>query len=481
MDLLQGQYTALGYDSARRTGVRASGGSERRHQDVNREQVINQSRQFVRDNEIYQGVVGMAARHIVGDGWRLQVNTGDASWDRRAQDLWQEYWRAPDVTGLRHGPGLEDLLAREVFTCGESVTVLGPDGLLQMVESEQLTRGLSRDKPGIATDSVGRPSAYYIAPYSTAGVVRGDQAQPYPPQYIAFVSQPARPSGLRGMPPLQAAFPMLHRIADVLDSEAIAWQTLARFVLAITRAEGPGFAGLEGEADDGADSGDLADRVSELGYAIAFQGKPGEEIKGIERNIPGSNFGETMRSFLRMLGLPVGLPLELVLLDWSQANYSQSRAILEQADVVFRRWKSLMRHTWYDRIVAWKLGEWMADRKTRLGKRDISTRPWGWITPQPPWIDLLKEVQAHGAKLDRGIGTFAEACRAQGMEPDEVLGLRRREVDDAIKMAADISRRNGVDVPWQIFAGLTADGSGQQRETTEGMDRPDRAPGGIND
>lgn len=480
MDIWQGAYTALGYDSARRTDVSAAGGSEVRHQDHNRDRVVNQSRQFARDNELYRGVLDVACRHIVGDGWKLQAVSDNANWNGRVEGLWEEFWRAPDVTGVLHGAGLESQMVRELLTCGDTLLIKTAAGL-QHVESEQITRGHSLGTDGIETDSLGRPERYWVAPYGRGGMVQGAQAEAYRPEDVIFLSRPERPSGLRGMPALQAAFPMMHRIADVLDSEAISWQTLARFALAVTRDD-PMAAFGEGETDSDAEDGDLADRVVDLGYATIFHGQPGEKIEGITRNIPGSDFTQTLRTFLRMLGLPIGLPLELVLLDWSQANYSQSRAILEQAAQVFRQWQTLFRIRFYDAVLEWKLNEWYAQSGNGLRRRQHNPRTdWEWIVPTPPWIDMLKETQAWGARLDRGFGTHTGACKSQGLERGNVVAMREREVREAIATAQQVSRETGQDVPWQIFAGLTPDGSTVERTTTEGADRPERQPGESDD
>ena len=61
---------------------------------------------------------------------------------------------------------------------------------------------------------------------------------------------------------------MLHRINDVCDSEAIAWQMLSRLAVAIIRKGGPEQAYAESRVDptktDAQTEGDLATRMVEL-------------------------------------------------------------------------------------------------------------------------------------------------------------------------------------------------------------------------
>ncbi len=248
---------------------------------------------------------------------------------------------------------------------------------------------------------------------------------------------------------------MLHRINDVCDSEAIAWQMLARLAVSVTREDGAVLAYGESEPDPekstGDTSGDLSMRMTELDYALIFHGNPGEKVQGIERNIPGKDFSESLRMFLRLLGLPLGLPLELILLDWTKGNYSQSRAVLEQAYQTFLGWQKLLEASVHSAVYEWKVEGWQ--RAGVLPAR-ADAMAHEWIKPSFPWIDKLKEAQSYGVLLDRGLTTHALACKALNMDRGEVVAARVAEVEDAIKRAKEIKEATGVDVPWQMFCGL---------------------------
>jgi capsid protein len=196
----------------------------------------------------------------------------------------------------------------------------------------------------------------------------------------------------------------------------------------------------------------MAARMTELDYALIFHANPGEEVKGIERNIPGRNFSESLLMFLRLLGLPLGLPLEIILLDWTKSNYSQSRAVLEQAFQTFLRWQMKLDQFVLTPLVAWKKRLW--EQSGLLAeRRDFA---FEWIKPTFPWLDQLKESQAYGEKLDRGMVTHSRVCKSLNTEREDVIDGREAEVRDAIDRAKKIKADTGVEVPWQIFAGLKA-------------------------
>ena len=456
-----GAYTATGYRSARvasRDGRATSAASGQIHQQTDRVRLIAQSREFLRDNGLYSGMIERAVGYIVGNGFGLQARGGDKEWQQTAEGLWRRWWRRPEITGLRSGSRVERTVCRELLACGDTAAILTDEDLLQLVEAEQITHTGHPSDIGIETDEFGRPTRYWRCPYNTSGRPDRSAARAFEPASFLYLADPDRPSSLRGVPPAQAAFPMIHRISDVCDSEAVAWQLLARMAVAVTREGGTEQAYPEAKADpakSSGGSGDVADMVHELDYALIFHGNPGDEIRGIERNLPGANFPEAVRMFLRLMGLPLGLPLEIVLLDWTKSNYSQSVAVLLQAYVTFLGWQMLLEELFYRPIYEWRIERWTEQKELPEVENAAECE---WIKPTFPWLDQLKEAQAHGAKVDRGFSTHAAVCKSLGLEREDVVKVREEEVRDAIDRAKRIEKETGTAVPWQMFAGLRPDG-----------------------
>lgn len=462
VDGTRGIYSALGYRSVRaansenRSPVAGSGSQ---HQETDRPLLINQSRDFTRDNGIYAGMIERANGYIIGNGFQLQSLTGNKAYDDQLEKLWRQFWKSPEIKNVLSGRNLERMVCSEILTCGDTGLIMVDSGKLQHVEAEQIAAKNFRD--GIEKDAYGAPKNFFVAPYKNYGGVDTTQAQPYSPDVFCFITKPDRPSSIRGVPPLQASFPMLHRINDVCDSEAVAWQMLARYAVAVTRQAGAEQGYEESMADDKKSSdsltGDTATRITELDYAMIFHGEPGDEVRGIDRNIPGQNFTESLMMFLRLLGLPLGLPLEIILLDWTKSNYSQSRAVLEQAYQAFLGWQMLIEESFLDRVLAWKVKGWEVSGDLDGEYGDEILEYATWIKPTFPWIDILKETQAYGEKISLCISTHAETCRSAGRERDDVVAAREKEIRDAIERSQKIKADTGVDIDWRLFAGLKAD------------------------
>jgi len=474
-----GRYTALGFRSAsiaEREGRSYSQGAGDAHSRYDRPRLINQSRDFYRNNGIYKGMIDRAVSYIVGNGFGLQVKTDNANFNRKVESLWDGFNRRPEIRGLLSGAETGAMFLREAILTGDIGAIKTNKRLIQLIEAEQIDGG-KQGQQGVEKNMFGAITGYWVSRYNEQGYLTTQGAPKIDPKDFLFMTNTDRPSSTRGVPALQSSFPMLHRINDACDSEAIGMQLLSRLVVSITRENADVLAHIESKEDPnktGTDtSGQLGSRLMEMEYALIFHGKPAEEIKGIDHNIPGKNFTESLRTFLRLLGLPVGLPLELVLLDWTNSNYSQSRAILEQAYQAFLYWQEKMDSFYYSPIIDWQFEGWR-DEGLFGNRREV---PYSLIKPTYPWIDQLKEMQAKGMMIDRAVMTHAEVCKSRGQDREEVVELREKEIRDSIDRAKRIKDDTGVEVDWRLFAGLStgkSDDGKKAKQPADGSDVDDK-------
>lgn len=453
--ITRGAYCATGYHAVRvavREGRSATAASGDVHAKYDRAKLINLSREFFRDNPIYGGMISKAAEYIVGGGFGLQAKTADPAWNSAAEAIWRSWWRRPEIKGVLSGAAVEEMVAREVLLCGDTGAIKTDRGLLQLVEAEQIVSS-EPNADGIVKDTFGAPRAFYVASYmDRTGAPLVSDAKRIATENFLFITRPERPSSLRGVPPAQAAFSMLHRINDVCDSEAFAWQLLSRLAVSVTREGGAALAYAESTDDTTKDvDGDMSPRIQQLDTGIIFHGNPGDKIQGIERNIPGKDFTASLTTFLRLLGLPLGLPLEFIILDWTKSNYSQSRAILEQAQQSFRKWQTLLESFFHQPAYEWCIAQAVAGRM--LPARD-DQNAHEWIRPSFPWIDQLKEAQAQGTKIERAFCTHGQVLKSEGLDRDEIVAARDLEIRDSIARSQAVEKDTGVRVPWEYYAGL---------------------------
>ncbi|MCP4639434.1 MAG: phage portal protein [bacterium] len=456
-----GKYDQFGYHAAdeQRTSGRLTpqGGSGDRQDRWDRRLLRDMSARFDRDNPIQNALISRALDNIVGHGFKLQMNTGDEAKDKAIQDQWCDWWKRPEVRKLDAGWQVERHVLASCMRDGDIAAIkLGTDDI-QLIEAERIYHpnvkkpNDRRVEDGILLDSVGRPLSMYVCDYSANGMVqRRTTGKVYPWEKVVFVAHRRRVSQTRGMPVHVPAFPMLHRLNEICDSEAIAWQLLARFALSVNRENGPTLAYNESTAKTGLPTNpnqeERPERSQDIGTAILFHGEEGEEIKGIERNLPGSDFPESVRMFLRLIGMPFGMPLELLLLDFSQTNYSSAKASLEQAYRAFRAWQRLLWENFHDPLLSWKLAEWYPELKNKTHT---------WITPNFPWLDPLKEAEAAGLGIALGLTTHGEAIAGRGGDREAWLRERQKEYLSAYKVQQEIAKQcGGYEPPIELLVGL---------------------------
>jgi capsid protein len=453
-----GQMASMGYRAVRvafRDGRAPNHGSGDAHERQDRLHLYGMSREYYRDRSTYRGPIDRFADCIIGSGFKPQARTSDPEWNARAERILADAWKNLEVTGLS-GREAELTLARELLLMGDVGAVKTQDGRIQIVEAERIC-GPNYSDDGIKRDASGAPVSYRVAPYSKAGQPEYQRAVEIAAENFIHILRKERPSSSRGIPVGQSSFTILHFISELCDSEVQSALVQSRLAVSITRTGGPGLGYNDSTPDTTktAEDGDVTSRVQIFDGVTIFHGEPGDEIKGVERSAPGAQFSENIRTFFRLLGLAFGLPLEFMFLDWTQTNYSQSRAIIEQASIAIMRWQTLLEEVFHRPMYEWIISRAMAQPESGLAFNEEWDRH-EWIKPASPWIDLEKEASANGVMLDRGLTTHSQVLKSRNQDRDDVIAQQAKEIEDAIAEAKKIEAKYpGVKVPWEPFMGRT--------------------------
>lgn len=488
---LPGSYTAIGYRAAE--VARKSGrplpqeASSDTHLLNDRELLGNIAEDMDRSNGIYECAINRSIESILGrTGLELVPDTGDDDLNATIKRDWRAWGRRPEVTGRFSWQQCEELALRAHYNRGDVGVVITNRRKIQYITSPRIAGGrrselASRDGgrvvQGVELDGLGAPLAYWVCPRDRSGRVQRSRARRVKAEDFILYANRKDFDQTRGVPVLASIFSMVHRLGDILDSEAIAWQNLARFAVAINREGGPAKGYQESKADDDgrdlgtdqATGGDLADRVVELDEGIIFHGEIGETIRGIERNLPGANFGDAVRIFFALIGAPFGVPGSILLLDFRGLTYTANRAEIEQAAKAFyRRFRDLKDHHHspiYEAFVRWGVEDGRYPD-------DPSTYAHGWRGSAPAWIDRLKESQAWKQAIEGGMATQSEAIGSAGSYVDHESWLedRVKEIKRARERAAELNEGadEGDRVDWRHLAGIPV--SKQQSAPAAGAD-----------
>jgi capsid protein len=132
---------------------------------------------------------------------------------------------------------------------------------------------------------------------------------------------------------------------------------------------------------------------------------------------------------LRYAAATVGVPVEVLVADYRQANFSVSRMAEMHAENAVRPWRNLFRERFLIPIYRWRLARLVADG--RLPASDLEAAlAVKWPAPPRQFIDPTKEVPALREMIEQNLITKREVVERYGGDWEQIVAARAQEVRD---------------------------------------------------
>lgn len=299
---------------------------------------------------------------------------------------------------------------------------------IELLESERLstptkTKGGDKSiKHGIKLGSRGEPQTYHIRKANSLTEylpipARDSAGRPK----ILHVFPTRRPGQMRGIPYFAPVLTYFQDLASYLEAEIVAARVAACLSVFISKDERFGMTGRESSSNS---------TVQELSPGLIARLNTGESINVVDPKRPGDSFAPFVESVLRLIGVGLGLPYELLVKDFSKTNYSSARAALLEGRRVFKTWRGWLAGKFCQPI--WQLVIEEAYLRGEFDAPDFYkylheyTRA-AWIGGGWGWVDPVKEVEASRKAIDYGLSTLAKEAAAQGDDWEENLDQLARE------------------------------------------------------
>jgi lambda family phage portal protein len=417
----------------------------------------DRSRSLCRDNDYAIGAVRTILSNVLGEsGIKMQSKVkllrGDRlndSLNKTIEALWKD-WQNPkycDVGGRLAWPQLERLALRSVIESGEVLIRKVPYKFadspvpfaLQVIESDQLADTYSQSlraengntiKMGIELNQWERPVAYWVYPYhpgdnyayATPDKQRFTPIR-VPAEEIVHLYLCDRPGQTRGVPWFAAAINRLRHMGGYEEAEIIKARAHA-CAMGFIQSPDPGSFG-DAQAD-----GSKKQLGFEAGTIHTLE--PGEVFQGFAPTSPNQGLDPFLRFMLRGVSAGIGVPSDALSMDYSQTTYGGQRAaMLDARDYwgVVQQWLWMSFHqivfeAWLDAAVvsgALYLPGYEANERQY---NHPAWMPRGWS-----WIDPSKDVAASVTAITNGLSTLGRELAAQGLDFEELVQDRQREVD----------------------------------------------------
>lgn len=162
---------------------------------------------------------------------------------------------------------------------------------------------------------------------------------------------------------------------------------------------------------------------------------PGEAINVVDSKRPNGQFSAFTHEMLRSTAAVLGVSTEQVTQDYSETNYSSARAAIVEAEKTFERRLAEFNSGFANPFYANWLREAMDRGELPLpaGAPDFieAANAYArcmWLGPPRGWVDPVAERQGAILGLDAGFSTLRDECAKQGLDWEEALAQRAREV-----------------------------------------------------
>jgi lambda family phage portal protein len=380
--------------------------------------------------------------NIIGSGVGVEpmaLDAGGAPVERvntQLSTLWDEFWAAPEVTGELPGPELERLLCRSWLRDGEvflqhvtapAVTRNSALGyLVAPLEADFVPFDLidpdARTVHGVIKDGLGRPIGYHVyrqhpGNLGTIASLRGTTLETVvvTASNMSHLKFARRLHQTRGASLLHAVFTRLDDLKDYEESERIAARVAAAFTGYIRKAEG--FAASSNAA--------TGDRQMEMAPGMIFDNLlPGEDVGTIDPKRPNNEVGDYIAIQERRIAAGTGSRYSAISKNYN-GTYSAQRQELVEGRVHYQRLFSYLAHRLYLPVWQHFVDAALLGGRLRVG---VAVEPASLYRPQLrapslPWIDPLKEIQAHALAVENGFRARAQVVRDLGGDPREVDAL----------------------------------------------------------
>lgn len=452
-------------------------------------------------------IVERAIDMVVGRGFALQVETSDEEFNTKAEALWKA-WASPfgdegleDDAGdpgerfdIRGAMSLAEgcrMAIRQVLVDGDVGVFPTEFGGVQFIDAARIV-GPRRDTfsgvvggpkiiNGVEVDGFGAPVAYHVAEYNAFGVgvtepkLRFEARRPGRPDGMILLARPDWNSQTRGEPRVAGVVEDLLRLDEFITDTAEAAH-LAALAAFYTKTSNPDLAKylMAQATPQDTTRTDVettpTQTVVETGQVIHLG--VGEDMGMLKSEQPGPQFQPFVYALARMIGSYLDLPLELVLMDFSQTNFHSGKSALIVAERCFEAWHEWLVSRLLKPLYLWRVGMWIEQEK--LPRVD------GWqrctFTP-PPRLVLDPENKA---KTDQALiagcqKTLKDCASEYGRDWRDILEQRSLEIKEMARLGIPLTSAPGA-APVNAPGGAGDDGGEQADPKGEAATDANDAP-----
>ncbi len=406
------------------------GSSADRHQQLHMlGQIREYCRLYDRQTSLWAGMMNRATDNIVGPNFDFIPNTGDAELNKRVKEYIKIQMAAEnaDAAGVMDFKTILSTALRAIWNDGDVAMVKRTTGRLSMFEADQVIspragKGNRRIVQGIQLNEQNRPVNYWLQMRKTTGdtgMVKnfGNNPKAVAARHVIFPAFRKRFGQTRGIPVGAAILELFEKLQNYLEYEQIAAEMGSMITWGVKKGNPDNLNFSSTGKTDNPDATSTFEQVQKMEPGMIFDLLSEDEVELYNANRPGNTFEPYIITVCRLIGVGIGLPLELILLDFSRTNYSSARASMGEARRMFQVWQQFCQTYICDPWYRWQIARGIA-----LGVLPAVDGIFKMRGQWPKWeyIDPLRSAKANEIERKGHVASRSEQIREKGNEPVEV-------------------------------------------------------------
>ncbi len=427
-----------------RTGYLAMGSSADWHYRIQLQylRMMEQARDMARNDAVIGQAIDRAVNNTIQEGFGIDVQTGDDGLNKELFDRWNDWASDPDQADQAKERSFHDMehdVLRQTMVDGDIMGLLKPTGAIELVEGHRC-RTPQRTRRnvihGVMMDDNRERIEYWftkndVDPLHIIKLV--SEIDRYPVRdaqgfrQVVHIFDPKRVSQTRGVTALAPVFDVAGMWEDINFAKIVQQQAVSCF--AIIRTPGmnqdtmPSVDQQYG-AQQSSQRFDGSTRISEaITPGMQIKADQGEKIEGFSPGIPNAEFFDHAKLMLTLVGINLGMPLVMLLMDASETNFSGFRGAVDEARKGFRRNQRWLIERFHKPVYVWKVRQWMFDDPAiaKAAKRQgIDVYGHRWQCPSWAYIEPLKDASADLLRIRNGLTSQRRLHRERGRDWDQL-------------------------------------------------------------
>ena len=413
-------------------------------------------RELSKKNPIVRSAIERFQNLVVGagDGIYPQIKTSDDSFNKVCMNYWFDWAELPDDQERYSMTDIQRLIITERFVCGEAFILLLRNGNVQIIEAGRIATPYEyeddlRVKDGIRISKYGRKLGYYVCDRDAYGNIDRDGYRYINAQNMIHLTNNLRPDQLRGIPTL---LPIMDLIKDHARLNNSIMRKAKKEAEQIFKLKVNSSDAVSGNIMDRM-SGEIADEDTEIRDFKLEDGsinvlRNGEDLETIKNENPSSNYLDYDKRILDKISASLGLPTQLLMMDFHDSSWSSNRTAISMAYTVITDWQKSIINAMY-RVWHWKIGKAVINEQLPpppIDENGISEIfKVKFVCQEKILVDLRNEVNAIERLYGIGSLTLHDIADSRGVNWDEELIQKAKEHIHAIQLAEMVRKETGLE------------------------------------